>query len=422
MAGELTLGVTLSRPVIPSLATEQLVYALVEMRPAEQAAPAALPLNLCLVLDRSGSMKGRKIDALRAATWQLIDLLQPQDTLAVIVFNNRTQTIVPAQPMTPERKAAVIAEVRRFEAEGGTRMAPAMEAGLIELRKRRDTAGGAPGGLVTRLVLLTDGITEREKRCVRQAEAAAALGIPIVALGIGRDWNDQLLQAIATTTRGTADYVQAPEDIARHFQRTVEQMQAVALQQAHLHVRTVAGVTPRTVFRAFPLIGRLAGTLPGTRDVEAPLDEIERTGQTLLLEFVVPNRPPGTYRIATLTVGYQVPGSAAGPQQAGAEVLLTFTADPAQASPPNPRVMNVVEKITAFKLQTRALEDLEAGNVEGATSKLQGAVTRLLSQGDVSLAQTVQQEIENLQRARAMSPEGRKTIRFGSPHTVRLDQ
>jgi Ca-activated chloride channel family protein len=84
--------------------------------------------------------------------------------------------------------------------------------------------------------------------------------------------------------------------------------------------------------------------------------------------------------------------------------------------------MNLVEKVTAFKLQTRALEVLDSGDVEGATGKLQSAVTHLLSQGDVDLANTVQQEIENLQKARAMSPEGRKTIRFSSGKTVRLDR
>src|SRR4051812_16141126 len=73
MAGELYVNVALARPVIPRLATEQLVYALVTLRPTEQAVPVAMPLNLSLVLDRSGSMQGKKIEALRAATQELID-------------------------------------------------------------------------------------------------------------------------------------------------------------------------------------------------------------------------------------------------------------------------------------------------------------------------------------------------------------
>ena len=68
--------------------------------------------------------------------------------------------------------------------------------------------------------------------------------------------------------------------------------------------------------------------------------------------------------------------------------------------------MNIVEKVSAHKLQTRALEDLSAGNVAGATQKLQGAVTRLLNQGETELAQTMQQEINNIQQGGQMTSAG----------------
>jgi Ca-activated chloride channel family protein len=84
--------------------------------------------------------------------------------------------------------------------------------------------------------------------------------------------------------------------------------------------------------------------------------------------------------------------------------------------------MNLVEKVSAFKLQTRALQDLEAGNIPAATQKLKGALTHLLNQGDTELAGVVQQELANLEKGRVMSPEGRKTIRFESGKTVRLGQ
>ena len=86
----------------------------------------------------------------------------------------------------------------------------------------------------------------------------------------------------------------------------------------------------------------------------------------------------------------------------------------------NPQVMNIVEKVSAFKLQTRALDDIEAGNVAGATQKLQSAVTRLLNTGEAELAQTVQQEVQHPQQQGQLSTEGQKTIRFGSRKTVRL--
>ena len=177
MAGDLNVRVLLGRPRVPVLSSEQLVYALVELRPTATATVAALPLNLSLVLDRSGSMRGAKIERLREAVLAMLDGLQAQDTLSVIAFNNKARVLVPSQAATEAGKAAISAEIHRLNADGGTNMAPAMEAALHELWQR---VGPEPGGAatramnpaVTRMLLLTDGITEKEKRCLDQADAA----------------------------------------------------------------------------------------------------------------------------------------------------------------------------------------------------------------------------------------------------------
>jgi Ca-activated chloride channel family protein len=405
---------------VPVLATEQLVYGLVELRPAEQAAPVALPLNLSLVLDRSGSMRGAKIERLREAVGAVLHLLGPQDTISVITFNNRAKVLAPAQAASEAGKVAISNEIRRLDADGGTNMAPAMEAALQELRGR----SGLEGGAITRMILLTDGITEKERRCLDQARAASEARVPIVALGIGRDWNDKLLETIAERTGGSADYVRNADDIPQHFQRTVQQMQAVALTEAQIDVRNSLNVTCRNAWRAHPLIGKLASgpAGPDARSLSLPLGEIgQGHGQTLLLEWLVPARPVGTYRIAQVGVSYR-PGLAPTRETVQADVILEYSADPAVAGQADPTVMNLVEKVTAFKLQTSALADLDAGNIPAATNKLQGALTRLLNQGDLELAATVQEELQNLEKGRTMSPEGRKTIRFGSGQTVRLDK
>jgi Ca-activated chloride channel family protein len=123
VAGELNLRVLLARPIVPVLPTEQLVYSLVELRPVAGALTATLPLNLSLVLDRSGSMRGQKIERLRDATRAVFDLLQPQDTVSVIAFNNRAHVLVPSQPVTDQNRRQVAEEVRNLHADGGTQMA-----------------------------------------------------------------------------------------------------------------------------------------------------------------------------------------------------------------------------------------------------------------------------------------------------------
>ena len=428
MAGELNIQSTLSRTTIPVMTVEQLVFCLLDLRPGAASVSAApLPLNLCLVLDRSGSMSGAKIANLRDATMLVLDMLQPQDYISVIFFNNRPDVAFPSQQIRDDaRRAELKAAVSRLQADGGTNMAAAMEAGLIELRKQMGMGFPGAGGsssYVNRLVLLTDGITEKEKRCLEQADQAANISVPITALGIGNDWNDKLMQAIGARSNGDSDYIASPETIRTHFARAVQQMQAVALQRGVMAVKPALGIDVRQIYRVHPLISRLDPARATDRGATVPLGDLERDhGQTLLVEFVVPSRPPGAYRIAQISVEYDVPQAGLTMQQAGLDILLNYSHDPAAVPMPEPRVMNIVEKVSAFRLQTRALEDLEAGNIPAATQKLQGALTHLLNQGDHELAAIVQKEITNLEKGRMISPEGRKTIRFESGKTVRLNK
>jgi Ca-activated chloride channel family protein len=405
---------------------EQLVYCLLELRPAEAVATGSpLPINLCLVLDRSGSMHGSKIESLRDATSQVLDMLQPQDFVSVIVFNSRHEVVFPSQRITDHGvRADLKARIARLKADGGTNMAPAMEAGLVELRKQMPAVGSIGGqGQVNRLVLLTDGITEKEKRCLEQADQAARIGVPITALGIGKDWNDKLMQTIGERSNGDADYIADADQIRQHFQRTVQQMQAVALQRASLNLTPALGIDVRNIFRVHPLISKLEPGRINERTSNIYLGEVERGyGQTLLVEFIVPARPAGSYRIAQVEIEYDVPQTNLFAQRTALDVLLTYSHDPAAVPPPSSQVMNLVEKVSAFKLQTRALQDLEQGNVQSATQKLRGALTHLLNQGDTDLARTVEAEITNLEKGRVMTSEGRKTIRFESGKTVRLNK
>ena len=129
----------------------QLVYCLLKLRPEGTASGKSLPINLCLVLDRSGSMSGDKMDKLRDATSQVIDMLQPDDYISIIFFSSRVEVAFPSQPVGNDaHRAELKARIARQDVGGGTNMAPAMEAGLLELRKQMSFASGGSGGAGTR--------------------------------------------------------------------------------------------------------------------------------------------------------------------------------------------------------------------------------------------------------------------------------
>jgi Ca-activated chloride channel family protein len=412
MAGEVNLRATLARPFLAVTNTPQVAYLLLEIQPTQMIAQVRMPVNVSFVLDRSGSMKGEKIERVRRATSLALDLLGPQDIVSVVIFDHRTEVLIPAGPV--HNREDLQQRISRIRDAGGTKIAPAVDKALHEIEKER-------GSSIRRLILLTDGQTEHEKECLLRSDDAARLGVPITALGVGRDWNEDLLIEMANRSGGTADYIARPDEITEYFQNTVQRAQATVVQNTALTLRLVQGVTPRAVWQVIPLISNMGYRPISDRDVNVQLGELESgQGRTVLIELLVDPRPIGQYRVGQTEVSYDVPALNLIQEKARTDIILTFTSDPGQLKQVTPAVMNIVEKVSAFKLQTRALKDLQSGDVSGATQKLKSAVTRLLNQGEVELAQTMQQEVANLEQSGQLSSEGQKTIKFGTRKTVRL--
>lgn len=418
MSGEVRLTSALSKNNVPVTGQPQVIYALLEIMPTEVMANVQMPLNFSLVLDTSGSMSGEKIKRLKDAVKFVVDMLSSDDYISVVTFASSPRTLVSSQQVrSAADKQALKRKVDGLDADGGTDIAPAMRSGLAEIKKQMMS------NRISRMVLLTDGDTQNESSCLKMADESGKLGVPVIALGIGTDWKEKLLQDIASRSGGQADYIAKPQEIGQFFQSTVQAMQAAVVQNAVLTLRLVAGVTPRKIWRVVPLIADLGFSPITDRAITVPLGELEKDqGQALLVELMLPARQAGNYRIAQAEVAYDVPLLNLVQEKERNDVMLEFTLDPSSAQQVNPRVMNIVEKVTAFKLQTRALQEAEVGNIAGATQKLRAAATILLSQGDTQLAQTAQMEADKLEQQGQMTNEGKKTIRFGSGKTVKLSQ
>ncbi len=239
MAGEVNLRATLARPYLPVTGSPQVAYLLVEALPSQVVAQVRMPVNVSFVLDRSGSMKGEKIDRVRRATARAVELLNAQDIASVVIFDHRTEVLIPAGPVNNLHD--IQDKIGRIRDAGGTKIAPAVEKGLREIDR------GAPQA-IRRMVLLTDGQTENEKECLIQADEAGRRGVPITALGVGKDWNEDLLIEMANRSSGTADYIDRPDKIVDYFQNTVQRAQSTAIHNAQLTLRLVQGITPRAVW------------------------------------------------------------------------------------------------------------------------------------------------------------------------------
>src|SRR6476659_8443643 len=210
LADTLTITCTWGRAPLPASAGPQAAYLLVETLAA--AAAEAVPLNFCLVLDRSGSMQGPKLAAMKEATKRVIDTLTPQDIVAIVLFDDTVQVLAPATLAAD--KNALKAAIDQIEEAGGTALSGGMQAGQAELRKH-----SAPDR-VSALLLLTDGQTwGDEDRCRALAKELGQEAARITALGLGAEWNEKLLDDLAEATGGASYYIADPTQITTFFQR-----------------------------------------------------------------------------------------------------------------------------------------------------------------------------------------------------------
>ena len=406
MANDVTLTCRLNKASLPVLNTQQLVYVLIEAVPGATMAQVQMPLNLSLVLDKSGSMQGKKIQNLRQAAKLVVERLGAQDTISIVAFSDRKYLIAESQPIT--NKDELKKGIDRIRDGGGTAISGGMGQGLAEL----DKALGPDR--VSRMLLLTDGQTfGDEKQCLKLGKKAGDEGIVVNALGLGDDWNEDLLDEIAEASGGVADFIDSPDKIVTFFEQAVKSMQDSVVQNAQMVLRLANGVTPRQVWQVLPMISNLGYRPLSDRDVQVTLGELEK-GQprSLLIELLITPRPAGSYRIAQAEVSYDVPGLKLVNEKVKADILLDFTADAVKAKQYESEVMNIVEKVTAFKLQTRALEEAKLGNVAGASQKLRAAATRLLEMGEEELAQSAIEEADNLEKSGQMSARGTKKLRY----------
>jgi Ca-activated chloride channel family protein len=413
MAGELTLTVTLHRPVYQAMPTPQQAYVLLEAMPTE-AAPgtSAQPVNFSLVLDRSGSMAGEKLRQLKAAATSIVDRLAQQDLLSVVIFDDTADVVVPTGPVQDQE--GIRRRIASIEERGGTHMSTGMNAGLQELQS------GLSPNRVNSMLLLTDGQTwEDTQQCENLADQCRAAGISINVLGLGvgaeSNWDPILLENLAQRSGGEWTAIDSLEQVTAIFSKTLQAMQGTAVTNASLTMRLVEGITPRTVWRVLPLISRLGHQAVSLHDVQVFLGDIQHgVGQAVLADLLIPNRPAGIYRLIQADITYDVPGNGLTRQKISADVVITFVDDPAQAAQTNPRLMNIIERVVAHKLQTQALDEAASGDAKKATQRLRAAATRLLELGETDLAQAANQQAQQIEQGGQIDQAAAQKMRYAT--------
>jgi Mg-chelatase subunit ChlD len=162
----------------------------------------APPLNIALVIDKSGSMAGHdRIDQLKLSMLEFVAAMRKVDVISLIIFEDFETVLVPAQPIG-EDKARILQLIERIEADGGTNIFKGLQAGYKEVQKNNKA------GSTNRVILLTDGYDGTPvEDFVAMQKPYTAKGLECSAVGVGESYNLALLQQLATLGGGLLEHV-----------------------------------------------------------------------------------------------------------------------------------------------------------------------------------------------------------------------
>jgi len=170
------------------------------------------PLAISLVLDRSGSMSGDRLEAAKAASISAVERLHPDDVVSVIAFDNQVDVVAPPAPRA--RQFQLVQQLIDLDSGGSTNLS----GGWLRGRQHMEQALGMLGSLEgssRRIVLLTDGHANAgiidPSTLVELARTARTMGITTTTIGVGEGYDDDLLRAMADAGGGNSWYVERPD-------------------------------------------------------------------------------------------------------------------------------------------------------------------------------------------------------------------
>jgi Ca-activated chloride channel family protein len=396
-----------SRPNLVHLEEPQMLYFILDLEaPAAARRIPAPPMNVCLVLDRSTSMQGEKMDVVKATAVQVLRNLRPQDILSVVTFSDRAEVIIPASYHQEER-TRLEAKIQMIQASGATEIYQGLNAGANEVMKSLEAKR------VNHIILLTDGHTYGdEQECLALASTLAERGIGISAMGIGREWNDIFLDVLASRTGGSSAYIAEPQDIKRLLLEKFNALAQIYAEDITLDIQRQGTDTELSyAFRLQPDPAPIS-----LEELPLRLGSILQEASTrIIFEYIIHPKAvksdsitvlDGTLKMSIASQPLPVPPLRMRIQRP--------VSDSPETDPPPVEIIQALSRLMIYRMQERARKELLNGQIHTATRHLQSVAANLLAQGERSLAQTILLEVDNLKHKNALSEEGSKKIKYGT--------
>ncbi len=377
--------VELDRAVLPAGGPQRAVVKVTLDAPRPPDGAGRSPVNLALVLDRSGSMSGDKIERAKEAAIEAVRRLGEEDLVSVVVYDHEVETIVPAQ--LAANAEWIEGRIRSIRSRGNTALFAGVSQGAAEVRKHVGER------FTHRILLLSDGLANTGPATPADLErlgrALMKERISVTTVGLGTDYNEDLMTRLAQASDGNSYFVEHSRDLPRIFAAELGDVLSVAAREVRIEIEFPSGVRPLRI------VGR-EGRLDDRR-VEIALNQLYggQSKYALVEVEVVAGRPSDVREIALARCRYENVYSRR-QEDASGRVEARFSADESEVVRHGNRAVVVEYLRNGIAIAAdEAIELNDQGSNREAATKLRAEQGRLQKMAQkFSVEEDVQKDME----------------------------
>ena len=387
VAGEtLRLKIEPEREWLKAGSPEEIVVKIDLFASAKKDSHHRPPLNIAVVLDRSGSMAGAKIEKARQAAMDVVDRLAPEDIFSLVTYDTQAELVIP--PQSVENKGDLKQKIRNIASRGRTALYAGVSMGAeqVALHLSSET--------VNRVILLSDGLANVGPSSTAELRALGreigGRGIAVTTIGVGDDYNEDLMAGLAEASDSNYYYVKDTEKLPEIFAKELGGLQSIAARDVRIEIICPEGVKP------IGLVGRPERFEGGRVEVLLSQFSPEQT-RSLFLRCRVERSIPA---IAQVNVRYRDTLDGDASRTIGGSAQVRFTKDQSVAAKSEkPEVVAQKELILTAVVKDTALAEADAGHYQKAAQALVSQALVLENQSrnaPASMQSTLHFEVENL--------------------------
>ncbi len=371
-APTITLTTELEKGVLPANTRQDALVKISIFAPPE---PSPQPekkarVNLAVVLDRSGSMGAQmKLERAKEAAITALNMLSGDDLFSLVIYDDNAETIVPVTPATADMKGRIISHIREIRTGGSTALFAGVSIGANEVRKN------CKENFVNRIILLSDGLANvgpsSPQELGRLGASLIKEKISVSTVGVGSDYNEDLMTALSQNSDGNFYFVENSRDLPNIFSKELGSALQVAAKSIRVKIICPEGVKPKGI------LGHECRINGNT--IEMSFNQVYSGHEkSLILQLEAPPKPDGaSEQLATVTLDYaSITDNRE--QRLQRQINATYSADSKVVDTNlNRKVQAEVAVQKSAVMREEAVKQADKGDFDAAQNTLQQAAVQL---------------------------------------------